>query len=50
MHLRAGVVERRDTEEIVRPRLFVVGHLHLAGYREAAVPVENRLGEPGGPG
>ena len=47
VHLRAGVVERRDAEEDVVVRLAVVGLLHLAALGERAVPQDDRLREAG---
>ena len=47
VHLRAGVVERRDAEEHVVLRLPVVVLLHLAGVHEAVVLEHDRLREAG---
>ena len=49
MHLAAGVVERRDAEEVVLPALAVMVLLHDGGRHHAAVVVQDGLGEAGGP-
>ena len=50
VHLRAGVVQRRDAEERVFAGLPVVLLLHDAGVHEAAVTVHDGLRESGGAG
>jgi len=50
VHLRAGVVQGRNAQKVVRPRLAVVVHLAFAGQHQGAVPVENRLRKTGGAG
>ena len=50
VHLRAGVVQRRDAEERVFAGLSVVLLLHDAGVHEAAVTVHDGLREAGGAG
>ena len=50
VHLRAGVVQRRDAEEHVVPACAVVNLLHLGGMHQTLVIVQDGLREPCGSG
>ncbi len=50
VHLRAGVIQRRDAQEIIFARLPVMVHLHFTGHHQAAVVMKDRLGKTGGAG
>ena len=50
MHLRAGVIQRRDAQEHVLVGLAVVLLLSLAGVHQALVIVQDGLRESGGTG
>ncbi len=50
VHLGAGMVQRRNAEEIVAPRLAVMMLLGHARRGQAAVGVQDGLGETGGAG
>ncbi|MPN62097.1 hypothetical protein SDC9_209843 [bioreactor metagenome] len=48
VHFRPGVIKRRNAKEGVVAGLTVVFLFHHAGVSEAAMGMDDRLGEPGG--